>query len=142
MTNRILIADDNLLVRQMLAQQLEAIGYPNSAKAVNGADAFNQLVEAHEKGTPFRIVVIDWMMPIMNGLDFLTKCRADPRFSKTAIVMVSAECEDHNILKSLEAGATCYLGKPYTVPLLEEKIKQAEQWLKSIESGSKVASHA
>src|ERR1700753_4337557 len=120
---RLLVVDDSMVIRQMLAQQLATIGYTDIAKAVNGLDALSQMMDAADKRAAFDIVLLDWTMPSMNGYDFLVKCRADKRFAKTAIVMVTAEREEENMVKALEAGATSYLVKPYSSQALEDKMK-------------------
>jgi two-component system chemotaxis response regulator CheY len=142
MTTRILIVDDNLMMRQMLSTQLGTMGYTNVSKAVNGLDAMDQLIESHEKGDPFHIVLLDWNMPEMDGLDFLRVCRGDKRFTQTAIVMIAAEGEQQNIVKALEIGATSYLVKPYAPDAFEEKIKQVLEWRKTAPASSGKATHA
>jgi CheY-like chemotaxis protein len=100
MTERVLIVDDNIMMRQILSTQLGVLGYTNISKAVNGLDAMNQLNESFEQNNPFHIILLDWSMPEMDGFDFLKKCREDKRFSRTAIVMIAAEGEQQNILKA------------------------------------------
>jgi two-component system chemotaxis response regulator CheY len=129
MAERVLIVDDNMMMRQILSAQLIALGFTNVCKAVNGVDAMNQLLGAIEQNDPFRIILLDWNMPEMNGYDFLQQCRQDKRFDRTAIVMVAAEGEQQNIVKALETGATSYLVKPYVIDALDEKMKQVAQWL-------------
>lgn len=135
MAERLLIVDDNMMMRHMLMTQLNALGCTDISKAVNGSDAMNQLNEAHEKGNPFHIVLLDWNMPEMNGLDFLKKCRGEKHFSKTAIVMITAESEQQNIFKALDSGATSFLTKPYNLEALEEKMKQVREWLRKLAPG-------
>ncbi|MGB9151703.1 MAG: response regulator [Alphaproteobacteria bacterium] len=129
MVNRVLIVDDNMMMRQLLASQLGALGYKGVSKAVNGVDAMNQLIDSAENDNPFDLVLLDWSMPEMNGLDFLVKCRDDERFAKTAIIMITSESEQANMMKALEAGATSYLIKPFSPPALQEKIKEVTAWI-------------
>lgn len=131
MNKRVLIVDDNMMMREMLSAQLKSIGYTDVCKAVNGIDAMTQLLDSHEKGSLFDIVLLDWSMPEMDGIDFLNRCRSDDRFVNTAIVMVSAEGEQKNIVKAMEAGATSYLVKPFSPQVLQEKITQIADWMRS-----------
>jgi len=139
MTTRILIVDDNMMMRQILSAQLGTMGYTNISKAVNGVDALNQLQEAHAKNDPFEIILLDWSMPEMDGFNFLKKCRADKRFEHTAILMIAAEGEQQNIVRALEAGATSYLVKPFAPEVFEEKIKKILQCLKPPASSGQTA---
>jgi two-component system, chemotaxis family, chemotaxis protein CheY len=139
---RMLIVDDNMMMRQMLAAQVGAMGYTDISKAVHGVDAMSQLIDSHEKGTPFDLLLLDWNMPEMNGLDFLIKARNDKRFDKTAIVMITAEGEQQSIVKALEAGATSYLVKPFTPQALQEKIAQVVKWLDTTRNGTQAKTHA
>ncbi len=142
MSVRILVVDDNLMMRQMLASQLNAMDYKDVSKAVHGVDAMSQLIDSHAKGNPFDLVLLDWSMPEMNGLDFLVKCRNDNRFAKTAIVMITSESEKQNIVKALESGATSYLTKPFSPPVLQEKIRQVVEWLGSAKADAQAKTHA
>lgn len=139
---RILVVDDNMMIRQMVTAQLNKLGYTDIEKAVNGADAFAKLEAAYANGKPFNITFLDWNMPELNGFEVLRKCRMDARFMPMPIIMLSAESEQRNILQALKAGATSYIIKPLTPEILEKKMAQVVQLLVKQASIVPAVSHA
>lgn len=139
---RILVVDDNMMIRQMVTAQLNKLGYTDIEKAVNGADAFAKLEAAYANGKPFSITFLDWNMPELNGFEVLRKCRMDARFMPMPIIMLSAESEQRNILQALKAGATSYIIKPLTPEILEKKMAQVVQLLAKQASIVPAVSHA
>jgi two-component system chemotaxis response regulator CheY len=138
MNKRMLIVDDNMMMRQMLAAQLNAMGFTDVCKAANGVDAMNQLLDSYTKHKLFDMVLLDWSMPEMNGMDFLIKCRNDKRFASTAIIMITAEGEQLSIMRALEAGATSYLVKPFSPEIFQEKITQVMEWVRTAKTEIRV----
>ncbi len=128
-TFRVLVVDDNMMIRQLVTSQLTTLGFKDIDKSINGVEAFTKLEEAHNSGRPYAIALLDWNMPEMNGLDFLKKCRADSRFTGLSIIMLTAESEQRNIMIALKAGATSYIIKPLTVEILEKKINQVVEFM-------------
>lgn len=126
---RVLIVDDNLMMRSMINQGLQSSGIGHTDMATNGEEAFTKIEKAHVKSEPYHVVFLDWHMPIMEGYDVLKKCRADERFKKTAFVMLTAEQEEENVIKAIEAGATSYLVKPIALNALRKNLDKVIKWL-------------
>jgi two-component system, chemotaxis family, chemotaxis protein CheY len=126
---KFLIADDHFLLRQILSNTLKEVGATKIDWAIDGQDAITKIKEACDQGVPYDIVCLDWGMPKMNGLDVLKLCRQDNRFDDMAIVMVTAESEETNILNAIEEGATSYITKPFKADLLAKKLDELVLWL-------------
>jgi two-component system, chemotaxis family, chemotaxis protein CheY len=115
---RALVVDDSRTARLKLRRALAAKGY-EVLEAENGKDALERLADQ----APPDVALVDWNMPVMNGLDFVKELRADERFKAMLVVMVTSETAGSKIARALLAGANEYLMKPYTNALLFEKLE-------------------
>lgn len=125
----VLVVDDHMLMRRLVTQQLKRIGFDKIDNAVNGQDAWNRMEEANQSGTDFDIIMLDWGMPVMNGIELLRKCRSEEKYSDVAFVMLTGECEQKNVLDALQSGATSYIVKPVSQETMVEKVKNVVEWL-------------
>lgn len=116
-----LVVDDSRAVRMLLVKTLEQLGY-EVQEAANGREAL-EVVEAGNSGV--KLVLADWNMPGINGLELLKRLRKNPALSSTAVVMVSTETEIEHIAEALQAGANEYVMKPFTPDILVEKLQLA-----------------
>lgn len=116
---RILVVDDDELNRDMLSRQLERQSH-DVATAVDGPSALELL-----RASRFDIVLLDLMMPGMNGFEVLERIKRDPALSGVAVILVSALDEMDSVVRSIEAGAEDYLFKPVNPTLLRARIKSA-----------------
>jgi two-component system chemotaxis response regulator CheY len=121
---RILLADDHVISIKLVTRQLENLGFSQIQSVSDGSLALKLL----EKD-PVDIVIIDWAMPVMDGLAVLKASRALPQLNHTAFIMLSAEMQDNMISKAMEAGATAYIVKPMTPDALKEKTEAALDWI-------------
>jgi two-component system chemotaxis response regulator CheY len=69
------------------------------------------------------VILVDWNMPEMNGLDFVKTIRADPRYSEVPLMMVTTETEIEQMYRALEAGANEYVMKPFTDEVIADKLR-------------------
>jgi two-component system chemotaxis response regulator CheY len=113
---RALIVDDSRFVRGYLRGLLEEKGI-ECAEAGDGQAGMDQL----KSGLLFDVALVDWNMPVMNGLDMLKQMRAEG-FSDVKVMMVTTEAENDFILRALDAGADEYLMKPFDDEALTEKL--------------------
>jgi len=111
-----MVVDDSRAVRMILSKNLAEMGYDVSA-AGDGAEALRLLREE------MSVVLVDWNMPHMNGLEFLEKLRADPRYAAVKVMMVTTETEVDQMVKALAAGANEYVMKPFTKEILADKLR-------------------
>jgi two-component system chemotaxis response regulator CheY len=113
---RALIVDDSRFVRDYLRSLLEKMGI-DCEEAADGQAGMTQLHDSES----FDLALIDWNMPIMDGLDMLKNMRAEG-YSDVKVMMVTTEAEDDFIIRSLDAGADEYLMKPFDGEALAEKL--------------------
>jgi two-component system chemotaxis response regulator CheY len=113
---RALIVDDSRFVRGYVRGLLEEKGI-ECEEAGDGQAALDLVLN----GGPFALALVDWNMPVMNGLDMLTQLRARG-FSGIKVMMVTTEAENDFILRALDAGADEYLMKPFDGEALTEKL--------------------
>lgn len=114
-----MVVDDSKAMRTILRRILEEIGYEDILEAGNGAEALDVLV-----GVPApQLVLVDWNMPEMTGIDFVRAARADERFRDTAIVMITTETAVERIEDALAAGANDYVMKPFTKDVLVDRLQ-------------------
>jgi two-component system chemotaxis response regulator CheY len=113
---RALIVDDSRFVRGYLRGLLEEKGI-ECAEAADGQAGMDQL----NSGDSFDLALVDWNMPVMNGLEMLKQLRAEG-FGEVKVMMVTTEAENDFILRALDAGADEYLMKPFDDEALTEKL--------------------
>lgn len=115
---RILIAEDDLTSRLVLAGMLQHHGH-EVVEAGDGAAAW----EALQQPDAPRLVILDWMMPELDGLEVVRRVRALPTDRPPHIIMLTARSEKADIIAGLEAGANDYLGKPFDPGELRARIE-------------------
>lgn len=119
---QILIVDDMSAMRMRVSNQLKAMGFVNIEQAENGQEAFDKIEKMQTENKPVQLIISDWNMPIMSGLDFLLKVRAFETYAKLSFVMVTAEGEKPQVIKALKSGVSDYLIKPVDKELLQQKL--------------------
>ena len=119
MKTKALVVDDSRAVRMILSRTLKEIGY-EVFEAANGREAL-EVIETERAG--LKLVLTDWNMPEVNGLDLLKQVRQNPQLSSVVMVMVTTETELDQISTALEAGASEYVMKPFTKDILVEKLQ-------------------
>ncbi|MDT4995079.1 MAG: two-component system, chemotaxis family, chemotaxis protein CheY [Actinoplanes sp.] len=115
---RCLVIDDSRAMRMILKRIVARLNFEVS-EAGDGQAALDVLATLTE--VP-ELALIDWNMPIMNGLEFVTKVRADQRLREMTLVMVTTESEQSQIVRALAAGAHEYVIKPFTEGAMIEKL--------------------
>ena len=114
-----LIVDDSKTIRMILGKILRELGY-EVCEAVNGKDAL-RVIECEKDAVT--LVLADWNMPEMNGLDLVKHLRQNPALASVKVIMVTTETEVGHIVSALEAGANEYVMKPFTKDILREKLE-------------------
>lgn len=121
-TTRILIVDDMLTMRQLMKGQMRQMGFKAIYEADNGENGWAVLNAQKEIGEPIQLVLSDWNMPGMEGIDLLKKCRADEGFKSLPFMLITAEGEQKQVLEAIKSGVSNYLMKPFTRAALQEKL--------------------
>ena len=114
----ILVADDYALTRDMLRSILKQYGFTNVLAVEDGRRALDKV---REGGVD--LVICDWNMPGMSGLEVLRALRADQRFKKLKFIMLTAEAYRENVMEAIKAGVSDYMSKPFTAATLAEKLE-------------------
>ena len=114
-----MIIDDSRAMRRILGETIRELGF-EVTEASNGRDA---LAKLDNMGPPVRLMLVDWNMPEMNGLEFITQLRQDERFQGSLIVMVTTETAVDQMVNALEAGANEYVMKPFTKEIIQDKLR-------------------
>jgi two-component system chemotaxis response regulator CheY len=117
------------MMRTMITQNLEKLGFKNIDTATNGREALEKIKAQGETDMLYHIVMLDWHMPEVEGIEVLQTCRQNKRYDKMAIIMLTAEQEERNVLRAIEAGATSYLVKPVALDAMEKNINKTVKWL-------------
>ncbi len=120
MTFSILLVDDSLPMRSVLKKTLKAAGYSDSEfhEAANGKEALDLV-----KGKWIDIVITDYNMPVMDGMEFVKELKKDDTFKDTPVVIVSTEASQSKIDEFMNQGATGYITKPFTPEAIRNTIK-------------------
>lgn len=113
---KILVADDSLTIRRIQKNFLAELGYTEIVEADCGEDVLVVLQDHPDT----KLVLLDWNMPLMNGLDCLKAIKANPVTRHIPVVMVTAEVTKSRILEAIQCGASNYLMKPFESEKLRE----------------------
>lgn len=117
----IMIVDDAPSMRRTIQDILRVAGLTSTAHAENGKEAWKKL---HESETPFELMILDWDMPVMNGVELLDQIRnADERFRDIKVLMLTAHATKEDVMEAISLGADNYVVKPFTPETLWKKIE-------------------
>lgn len=116
----ILVVDDISAIRDIIVQQLKALAYSKIQIATNGEEALRLL----QVVTP-KLIITDWSMPVMSGLELLQAVRRDPRLSSIPVIIVSAEMQRDYVMRAIQAGVNDFLFKPFKPDELARKVRKA-----------------
>lgn len=113
----ILIVDDYKTMLRIIRNLLKQLGFDNVDEATDGSAALQRL-----RDKPYGLVISDWNMEPMSGLQLLKEVRADSRLKDTPFVMVTAESKSENVIAAKQAGVTNYIVKPFNAATLKTKL--------------------
>lgn len=127
-TTKTLVVDDMPTIRDLVKNQLKNLGFKNITEASDGEAAFNLVSRAASSGAPFDLIISDWNMPKMTGLEFLRQVRASENFNTVPFVLLTSESERDQVTEAILAGVSQYIVKPFAAKSFEEKLKSV--WVK------------
>ena len=117
---RVLVVDDSSTMRRIVKNSLKSVGYDNVVEAENGEGALARL-----QAEKVDLVVTDWNMPVMNGLEFLKELRGNlAGGTGPVVVFCTTENDIKHIQEAIGAGANEYIMKPFDSEILETKFAQ------------------
>lgn len=129
---KILLVDDFGTIRTVLKMELSRMGYVGIQEAEDGKSALAMIKSAHASGAPFSIVISDWNMPEMSGMELLELVRADASIAAVPFIMVTAEADMKSVMKAIKGGATDYLVKPIAADALGKKMDKIMANIKTV----------
>jgi two-component system chemotaxis response regulator CheY len=117
---RFLIVDDSSTMRRIIINTLTKLGYKEFHEAGNGREGMDKLAS-----TPVDMIITDWNMPEMSGIDFIRAVRANNATKLLPVLMVTTNAAEDDIVAALKAGVNNYVVKPFTPDTIREKIQSA-----------------
>jgi two-component system chemotaxis response regulator CheY len=117
---RFLIVDDSSTMRRIIINTLTKLGYKEFHEAGNGREGLERLAS-----TPVDLIITDWNMPEMSGIDFIRAVRANNATKLLPVLMVTTNAAEDDIVAALKAGVNNYVVKPFTPDTIREKIQSA-----------------
>lgn len=117
-----LVVDDFATMRKIVKNVLKQINITNVTEAENGKQALEILKKEPQE---FELIVSDWIMPEMTGIEFLKACKEDDEVKKIPFVMVTAEAQKDSVIEAIKGGVDNYIVKPFTPDKLQEAIEKA-----------------
>ena len=122
---KILIVDDMVTMRRILKKHLISLGFTNFNEAHDGEKALNLIKTGIELGVNFDLIISDWNMPGMTGLDLLKEIRGmENDIKDVPFLMITNETKQGNVVLAVQAGVNGYIGKPFSAHILYDKIKK------------------
>jgi len=115
---RALVIDDSRAIRLLIGNMLREEGL-EVIEAGDGREALEQM----RRSPDVELVLVDWNMPVLNGLDFIRTVRSQPAYDAVRLMMVTTETESEQVVRALNAGANEYLMKPFTRDILIAKLR-------------------
>jgi two-component system chemotaxis response regulator CheY len=115
----VLVVDDSPTMRRIIKNTLDRIGYNNSIEAENGKQALDLI-----NSNPVELLLTDWNMPVMNGLELVGEVRKIDKYKKLPILMITTRGMKEDVVQAVHAGVNNYVVKPFTPEILEEKINK------------------
>jgi len=120
---KILIVDDFNSMRNIIRSILKELHYSNIDEAENGEAALKMLNKKE-----YDLVLTDWNMPYMNGLELLQAIRKDEKLMHIPVLMLTSEVKKENVIHAAKEGASGYIVKPFNAATLHQKIKSSKQF--------------
>ncbi|MEK6660076.1 MAG: response regulator [Campylobacterota bacterium] len=115
---KLLVVDDSSTMRRIIKNTLQRLGHKDILEGGDGIEGWNAL----NSNPDVDMLITDWNMPEMNGLELVKKVRADARFTDLPIIMVTTEGGKAEVITALKAGVNNYIVKPFTPQVLKEKL--------------------
>lgn len=120
---RILVIDDMPSIRELVRNQLKTMGFKNIQEAADGEEGLKVLTAQVSTNVPIQLVISDWNMPKMNGLDLLKHVRAQSLWTGLPFVLLTSESEREQVTEAVLAGVSQYIVKPFAAKIFEDKLK-------------------
>lgn len=121
---RILVIDDMPSIRELVKTTLKSMGYKNFQEAVDGEEGL-KILQTSSGDQSIQLVISDWNMPKMKGLDLLKVVRSNQQWTNLPFVLLTSESERDQVTEAVLAGVSQYIVKPFSAKIFEDKLKAA-----------------
>lgn len=118
LSKNILVVDDHTTMVRIIVKLMQEVGFKKIDTATDGGEALEMIAEKE-----YSLIVSDWNMEPITGLELLEKVRADHRTKDIPFIMVTAESKPKNVLAAKDAGVTNYIVKPFTAVTMKNKLE-------------------
>lgn len=115
-------------IRDLVKSQLRALGLKNVVEASDGQSAMQVIENSASVGHPIELVISDWNMPKMTGLELLKQVRASDAFTNLPFILLTSESERDQVTEAILAGVSQYIVKPFAAKSFEDKVRAV--WVK------------
>lgn len=126
---KILIVDDMTSIRDLVRISLNKLGFENITEAQDGAQALDLINNQQKLGRQYDLILCDWNMPKMMGIDLLKSVRKNPDWEFLPFILITTESEKTNILEAIASGVSDYIVKPFSVTVLQGKMASVHKRL-------------
>lgn len=116
---KLLVVDDSSTMRRIIKNTLARLGFNDVLEAEHGLEGWQVM----ERTGDINVLITDWNMPEMNGLELVKKVRAERKYDSVPIIMVTTEGGKTEVITALKAGVNNYIVKPFTPQVLKEKLE-------------------
>lgn len=113
-----LVVDDSATMRRIVLNALKSLGIEGAVEAGDGKEALERIDASID------VVITDWNMPVMGGLELVQQIRANPATATKPILMITTRSAQDDVLQAIQAGVNTYVAKPFTPQVLKEKLDQ------------------
>lgn len=120
---KILIVDDMLTMRKLVRKSLNGIGFNNVTEANDGEAGWNEIQAAILSLSPYKLIISDWNMPKLMGIELLRKVRSTEVTKDVPFILLTAEFDREQVVEAIKAGLSGYITKPFSMAILSEKLK-------------------
>ncbi len=121
----IILAEDTDITRTIVRKMLEKMGFKKITEAVDGAKAWDEIERAVRLDAKYRLVIADWNMPQVNGLQLLQKMQANSSMRSIPFILLTSNTDKDQVVEAIRAGVGSFLAKPFPPSALERKLKEA-----------------
>lgn len=118
----VLVVEDRMHMRKIIRSILNGMGIKLVQESHDGRDALGKLKHHSGDYRRYDLVICDWMMPSMSGVELLEVMRKDPSMRELPFLMLTAESDEDNVTRAINAGVSDYILKPFTAKTLENKV--------------------
>lgn len=121
-STKILIVDDMPAIRELMRAYLKDLNYLHVREAVNGVEALEILKRADAEGAAIELIIADWNMPEMNGMELLKKVRESSSWATLPFIMLTSEADRALVTQAVMAGVSQYIVKPFSQKIVKAKL--------------------